>query len=157
MKLATLLSMTTKRGIMMINELDTIGFFISRTQSKLQKRFLQQLKPYGVTPEQWVLFARLSEKEGISPTELSKTSLRDKPYTTRLIDKLEDRGLIRREESQNDKRSSLIYLTKEGNELSKEIFSIITELNQWVIGTMSGEEVMQLKFLLNKLYAHVKN
>ena len=141
----------------MINALDTIGFFISRTQSKLQKLFLQKLKPYGVTPEQWVLFARLSEKEGISPTDLSKTSLRDKPYTTRLIDKLEDKGLIRREESQNDKRSSLIFLTEKGGEIRKEILPIIAELNQWVMATISEEEVRQLKFLLNKWYDHVKN
>lgn len=142
---------------MMINSLDTIGFFISRTQSKLQKIFLQKLTPYGVTPEQWALFARLSEKEGISPTNLSKTSLRDKPYTTRLIDKLEDKGLIRREENQNDKRSSLIFLTEQGGKLRKEIFPIIAELNQWIMEPMSEEEVMQLKFLLNKLYNHVKN
>jgi len=144
----------------MINDvlgLDTIGFFISRTQSNLKKRFLQKLKPYGVTPEEWVLFARLSEKEGISPTDLSKTSLRDKPYTTRLIDKLGDKELIRREESQDDKRSSLIFLTEQGGELRKEMLPIIAELNQWVMGSMSEAEVMQLKFLLNKLYDHVKN
>lgn len=140
----------------MINELNTIGFLISRTQSNLQKRFLQKLKMYGVTPEQWVLFARISEEEGISLTELSKISLRDKPYTTRLVDKLKDRGLIRREESQSDKRSSLIFLTEQGIELRNEILPIIKQLNQWVIGTMSEEEVMHLTFLLNKLYDHVK-
>lgn len=141
----------------MIDVLDTVGFFISRSQSNLQKRFLQQLKPYGVTPEQWVLFAGLSEQEGISLTELSKTSLRDKPYTTRLIDSLENKGLIRRAESQNDRRSSLIFLTEKGNNLRNEILPIIAELNQWVIGTMSEEEVRQLKFLLNKLYDRVKS
>ncbi len=140
----------------MINELNTIGFLISRTQSNLQKRFLQKLKTYGVTPEQWVLFARLSEEEGISLTELSKISLKDKPYTTRLVDKLKDRGLIRREESQSDKRSSLIFLTEQGKELRNEILPIIKQLNQWVIGTMSEEEVIHLTFLLNKLYDHVK-
>lgn len=141
----------------MIDVLDTIGFFISRTQSNLQKRFLQQLKPYGVTTEQWVLFARLSEVEGISLTELSQISLRDKPYTTRLIDKLEDKGLIRREESQNDKRSSLIFLTERGGELREEILPIITELNQWIVESMSAEEVKQMKVLLNKLYEHIRN
>ena len=137
--------------------LDTVGFFISRTQSKLQKRFLQELKPYGVTPEQWALFARLSETEGISLTDLSNTSLRDKPYTTRLIDKLEQRGLIRREESQDDKRSSLIFLSKQGGELRQEILPIVAELNQWVMETLTEDEVQQLKCLLNKLYEQVKD
>ncbi|MCE5285374.1 MAG: MarR family transcriptional regulator [Pelosinus sp.] len=137
--------------------LDTVGFFISRTQSKMQKKFLQKLKPYGVTPEQWALFAMLSEKEGISLTDLSRTSLKDKPYTTRLIDRMGKNGYIRREESQDDKRSCLIFLSKKGGELRNEILPIINELNQKVMETLTEDEVKQLKFLLNKLYEQVKD
>ena len=143
---------------MMKNDvLDTIGFFISRTQAKLQKRFLQELKPYGITREQWVLFARIAEEEGISPTELSQISFSDKPYTTRLIDKLEKRGLIRKEESQDDKRSSLFYLTKQGAEFIKELRPINARINKWAVETLSEEEVRHLKFLLNKMYNHMKD
>jgi DNA-binding MarR family transcriptional regulator len=137
--------------------LDTIGFYITRTQSKLKKHFIQSLKPYGITPEQWVLFARLSEIEGISLTDLSKISIRDKPYTTRLIENLEAKGIIRREECQTDKRSSLIFLTEQGSELRRKISLIAAEINQWSIETLSEEEVRQLKLILNKLYNHIKD
>lgn len=141
---------------MKYDALDTIGFYISRTQSKLKKRFIQRLRPYAITPEQWVLFARLSKAEGISLTDLSKISIRDKPYTTRLIENLEEKGIIRREECQTDKRSSLIFLTKQGDELRQEILPIVDELNHWSMEPLSEEEVRQLKFILNKLYNHVK-
>ncbi|HOD41483.1 MAG TPA: MarR family transcriptional regulator [Candidatus Wallbacteria bacterium] len=138
------------------NLLNTIGFYISRTQAKMQYHFLQKLKPYGVTPEQWVLYASLSEEEGISLTELAKVSLRDKPYTTRLVDKLEEKGLILRIKSNDDKRSSSIFLTRDGAKLKEKIIPIIAELNQWSLVAMSEEEIGLLKFLLNKMYDHIK-
>ncbi|WP_312197479.1 MarR family winged helix-turn-helix transcriptional regulator, partial [Anaerospora hongkongensis] len=98
---------------------DAISFIISRTYSKMKNLFLKELKKYGITLEQWVLLAQLSEKEGISPTDLSLVSLRDKPYTTRLIDRLAENGLIFKEESKVDKRSLLIYLTQQGAEIKK--------------------------------------
>ncbi|WP_196605469.1 MarR family winged helix-turn-helix transcriptional regulator [Pectinatus haikarae] len=140
----------------MLYEIDTIGFFISRAQANLRKRFLKNLRSYDITPEEWVLFVRLSEEVGISLTDLSKTSLRDKPYTSRLIDKMEKKGLIRKEESQNDKRSSLIYLTEKGAISREEINLVIIELNRWEMEVFSKKEIEELKFLLNKLYEHVK-
>ena len=143
----------------MINDgaaLDNIGFFISRTQSQIRKLFLPKLRPYGITPEQWVLFATLSEEEGISVTDLSNVSFKDKPYTTRLIADLEEQGLIRREENQDDRRSSLIFLTAKGRKLREEIVTMVSEFHQWMIEPLSEKEVQELKHLLNKVYAHIK-
>jgi Transcriptional regulators len=136
--------------------LDNIGFFISRTQSQIRKRFLPKLRPYHITPEQWVLFASLSKKEGISVTDLSSVSFKDKAYTTRLIDNLEEQGLIRREENQNDKRSSLIFLTDKGKKRREELVSMVIEFHQWMIEPLSEEEIRELKYLLNKVYVHIK-
>lgn len=143
----------------MINDgaaLDNIGFFISRTQSQIRKLFLPKLRPYGITPEQWVLFATLSEDEGISVTDLSSVSFKDKPYTTRLIDNLEEQDLIRREENQNDKRSSLIFLTEKGKKLREEVVTMVQEFHHWMIEPLSEKEVQELKHLLNKVYVHIK-
>ncbi len=143
----------------MINDgaaLDNIGFFISRTQSQIRKLFLPKLRPYGITPEQWVLFATLSEEEGISVTDLSSVSFKDKPYTTRLIDNLEEQDLIRREENQNDKRSSLIFLTEKGKKLREEVVTMVQEFHHWMIEPLSEKEVQELKHLLNKVYVHIK-
>ncbi|EIW18744.1 MULTISPECIES: MarR family winged helix-turn-helix transcriptional regulator [Pelosinus] len=136
---------------------DAISFLISRTYARMKNIFLKKLKKYCITPEQWVLLSKISEKEGISPTELSLVSLRDKPYTTRLIDKLEGNDLIFKEESQNDKRSSLIYLTKRGAEIKKEIIPIADEINEWLVENMDEKEVEKLKSLLHKMYGNIQS
>jgi DNA-binding MarR family transcriptional regulator len=135
---------------------DAVSFLLSRIQARMKNIFLKKLKKYSITPEQWVLLAKLSEKEGISPTELSLISLRDKPYTTRLIDKLAENELIIKEESQHDRRSSLIYLTKEGAKIKEEIIPIADEINEWLVETMDEEEVKQLKILLQKMYDNMQ-
>lgn len=135
---------------------DAISFLLSRIQARMKNLFLKKLKKYHITPEQWVLLAKLSEREGISPTELSFVSLRDKPYTTRLIDKLAESKLIIKEESQNDRRSSLIYLTKQGAQIKSEILPIADEINDWLVEDMKEKEIEQLKSLLHKMYDNIQ-
>lgn len=141
---------------MSYNLSESIGFMLNRAQARVRNLFIQRLKEYNITPEQWILFSKISEEEGISPTDLSYITIRDKPYTTRLLDGLEERGAIIREVSPNDKRSSLIFLTKQGAQLKKEILPVVSELNDWITKTMNEEEIKLLKGLLNKLYEHIK-
>lgn len=136
---------------------DAISFLLSRTYSRMKNIFLKKLKKYGITPEQWVLLAKISEEDGISPTDLSLVSLRDKPYTTRLIEKLEENGLIFKEESKSDRRSALIYLTKRGAEIKKEIIPIADEINEWLVENMDENEVRVVKDLLHKMYANMQS
>ncbi len=136
---------------------DAISFLLSRTYSRMKNLFLKKLKKYGITPEQWVLLAKISEEDGISPTDLSLVSLRDKPYTTRLIEKLEENGLIFKEGSKSDRRSALIYLTKRGAEIKKEIIPIADEINEWLVENMDENEVKVLKNLLHKMYANIQS
>ena len=136
---------------------DAISFIISRTYSKMKNLFLKELKKYGITLEQWVLLAQLSEKEGISPTDLSLVSLRDKPYTTRLIDRLAENGLIFKEESKVDKRSLLIYLTQQGEEIKKEIIPLADKINEWLVENMDEQEVKSLKVLLHRMHSNIQS
>lgn len=136
---------------------DAISFILSRTYSKMKNLFLKELKKYGITLEQWVLLAQLSEKEGISPTDLSLVSLRDKPYTTRLIDRLAENGLIFKEESKVDKRSLLIYLTQQGAEIKKEIIPLADKINEWLVENMDEQEVKSLKVLLHRMHSNIQS
>jgi len=143
--------MTIKlKGKMMYILNDAISFIISRTYSRMKNLFLKKLRKY-------VLLAQLSEKEGISPTDLSLVSLRDKPYTTRLIDKLAENGFIFKEESKVDKRSSLIYLTQQGAEIKKEIIPVADKINEWLVENMDEKEVKSLKVLLHQMYDNIQS
>lgn len=136
---------------------EATSFLISRIHARMKNVFLRKLKKYQITTEQWVLLAKLSEHDGISPTDLSLISLRDKPYTTRLIDKLAENKLIVKKASQDDRRSLLIYLTKQGAEIKKEIIPVADEINEWLVEGMDEKEVKQLKILLYKMYDNIQS
>ena len=142
---------------MSYNLSESIGFMLNRAQARMRNIFLQRLKEYNITPEQWILFAKITEEEGISPTDLSYITIRDKPYTTRLLDGLEKRGAIIREISPNDKRSTLIFLTKQGAQLKKELLPVVSDLNDWMTETMDEKEIELLRSLLTKLYEHISS
>jgi DNA-binding MarR family transcriptional regulator len=83
----------------------------------ISKRIFQQkLRTEGVllTPEQVGVLNLLIEKDGVSMQELSAKFSRDNSATTRLIDNLESKKLIKRKNSKSDRRVKKIIITEKG-------------------------------------------
>ena len=70
----------------------------------------------GITQEQMFLLYRLYVKDGQSQRELADKKLNDYPNITRMIDKLEKKGLVVRESDENDRRVCIVRLTKRGRD-----------------------------------------
>lgn len=118
----------------------------------MKNNLAKALKPYNVTHEQWPLLKWLWEQDGISQKELSGKSLKDQPTCTRILDKLERRGLIRRQANSVDRRVSLIYLTSEGQEIRDSLLPLARQVLEQALQGLSEQERAQLKNLLNKIY-----
>ncbi|MCL4440311.1 MAG: MarR family transcriptional regulator [Firmicutes bacterium] len=69
-----------------------------------------------------------------------------------MLDKLEDKGFIRREVDPDDRRAFLIFLTKEGRELKNILIPVVKETLEVALKGFKTEEVEQLKNLLNRIY-----
>jgi len=124
---------------------------IGKACMKIKNDLAKELKPYRVTSEQLVLLSKLWHQDGISQKELAKKCLKDQPTTTRILDKLEVRGLITRQINLEDKRAFMIYLTDEAKELRIPLITVASRhMGKALIG-VSKEEQAQLKVLLNKI------
>jgi len=66
----------------------------------------------------------LLEKEGITLSELAKKLHMKAPTITVIANRLEERGLIRRERGKSDRRNVQVYLTKNGKQTARVIASI---------------------------------
>lgn len=130
---------------------DSIGFIISRTNAKLKNTLFQRFRAYDVTPEQWIILNKLWEEDGIPQKELSTQSFKDQPNITRILDKLEQKGYIRRGPSADDRRSYLVYLTEEGKKLKEILVPIALEVIKKALSGFAEEEIKQIKKLLNKI------
>ncbi|SHK40206.1 MarR family winged helix-turn-helix transcriptional regulator [Desulforamulus aeronauticus] len=141
---------------MQFNIENSLGFLVNRTNKKMKNEFLQNLKPYDVTPEQWALLNRLWEEEGISSKELAELTCKDQPNIARILDKLEKKELIFRRPNPSDNRSFLLYLTDRGRELEEKLIPLALSTLEKALEGIEKEQVEELKLLLNRIYANLE-
>jgi DNA-binding MarR family transcriptional regulator len=92
----------------------------------MQKKFKEN--SIDLTYEMHQVMACLWKKDGVNQQELADQTLRDKAGITFLIDNLSKRGLVKRQEDPDDRRSKLIFLTSSGKKLEQKIQPWVNEL-----------------------------
>ena len=96
-----------------------------RAPGHLAKRFSQvmvslmtdALEPYGLTPPQWGVMVAIMREPGTDQRRVAERQSIDANSASRLIDELEELGLVRRVASPNDRRSNQLELTASGRRL----------------------------------------
>jgi MarR family transcriptional regulator, transcriptional regulator for hemolysin len=100
------------------------GFLLHDVARLMRKRFEQNARGLGLTRAQCSVLAHLSRHEGIQQGGLADI-LEIEPITlTRLLDRLEEAGLVERRAHPKDRRIRLLHLTDKAHPLIGEIFSI---------------------------------
>ncbi len=135
---------------------DSLGFILTKVNTKLKNELFQQLKEYDVTPEQWAVLNCLWEQEGITPKELADMTFKDKPNTNRILEKLQMKELIFRTPHPLDKRAYQLFLTDRGIALRKELVPKVQKLLARVTAGLEAEKVKELKNMLNQIYHNMK-
>ncbi len=106
--------------------------------------------------EQWSVLYHLWKQEGQSQQQLCDATFRDKPSITRLVDNLEKLKLVKRVPSKNDRRSNLIYLTKEAMHLQEKTMELASQtLNEALNGVTNGQ-IEIAKEVLQTVYDNLK-
>jgi DNA-binding MarR family transcriptional regulator len=77
-----------------------------------------------ITPEQWIVLARLWQRGGRTVSELSESTQRDKPTMSRILDSMEAHGLLNRTVDEKDARTRIVDLTREGKALRKKLVPV---------------------------------
>ena len=134
------------------------SFLTGKVSTAISRRLQRNLKlaKLNITSEQWTILYHLWQEEGLTQQELANLTFRDKPSITRLINNLEKISLVIRVNDKQDRRSNLIYLTKEGRKLKEEGMkqSTIT-LNEAVAG-LNLEELRAAQHILDKVFHNIK-
>lgn len=98
-----------------------------------------------------VLASLYFNKNALSPTELYDATLFSSGGMTKVLKKLEDRKLIEKIPSVNDKRSMLINLTKNGELLIKECLEALAESKEKLFNILSQKEKKDFQEILAKV------
>ena len=110
----------------------------------------------GVVPSHGDVLACLFRNGPTAMHDLAAFSHRTRPTTTVLVDKLEQMGLVRRERSDDDARSTVVALTDAGEALRGKFESISRRLVRLVYSSLDKGEAEIFEGLLEKILAHLK-
>lgn len=105
-----------------------------RAREAVMKKFTPSLRENGLSPQQWRVIRALNEEAGLDITELANRCFLLMPSLSRIIQNLEKRELVSRNQSSLDNRKSVISITGSGKKLFQKIapksverYDLITE------------------------------
>jgi len=137
----------TKENFQLTN---SVGFFLNRARNTLLMEMDAALKDLDITGQQMGILFSLMHGAAATPFELSKLLGIDTGLMTRMLDKLEAKGLLSRSRSLDDRRVVNLILTKKGQEVAGRMPEVApTVLNQR-LKNFSAEEFSEFRRLLAK-------
>ena len=86
----------------------------------------RHIRAMRLTPSQFDVIATLGDTDGMTCSELSDATLVTKGTLTGVLDRLEAKGLIRRETVAEDRRATKIRLTGKGDALFRRTYAAHT-------------------------------
>lgn len=135
----------------------SIAFLIAKTRNILKNELEKELKPYSISYAQRVILIRLCEKDGLTQKELAQDTYFEQSNMTLMLDKLELKGLIKREPKENDRRAYLVTITTQGRELKDLLISLGDNVIERAFRGVSDDQKGELVSLLQTLYENLKN
>ncbi|TDE56031.1 MarR family transcriptional regulator [Nonomuraea mesophila] len=90
------------------------------SMARLTRRLRRQAAAHSLTPTQFATLAAVERHSGITPGELAELEKVQPPSMTRVIAKLEERGLVARTPHPTDRRQVTVTVTEAAEKLLKE-------------------------------------
>lgn len=133
----------------------SIGYRLKLVSQLLTRQLQDLLEPYGLTPFHWLVLNCLWEQDGL-PTSVLGDRLQQVGGTlTGVIDRMEERGLVRRERDAKDRRIWRIWLTDTGRELEEILPARVWLLREKLLQGFSESECQQLSAWVDRLLANL--
>ncbi len=119
---------------------------IQRTAAVLEHSFETWLKPSGITATQYnvLRILRGAGPGGLCRSEIGERMVRRVPDVTRLLDRLEEQGLIGRARGGSDRRYVTTTITRPGLRLLAELDAAVDEFQARELGHVSEERLRAL-------------
>jgi DNA-binding MarR family transcriptional regulator len=128
----------------------SIGFSINKARNLMVAELDNALKDLEITSQQMGILLSMQRGIASTPFELSKLLGIDTGLMTRMLDKLETKGLLERSRNLEDRRVVNLTLTKKGLEVANQIPDIAPTVLNARLKRFTKEEFKEFGRLLNK-------
>jgi len=132
-----------------------LGYRIKLLSQLMARRFQERLDPFGLTPFHWVVLCCLWEENGLATSSIGEKLQQVGGTLTGVLDRMEERGLVRRERDRQDRRIWRIWLTEAGGQLKQELLPIARDIREETLEGMSEPERQLLSGLVDRAIANL--
>ena len=150
--------MSTDAGIFDDPRLTAMGL-LAETFAGMQAKILPALTEAGLSTTDFDVLLRLGRSPGerLRMTDLATQAALSTSGVTRVVDRLESRGLVRRETCASDRRGAYAALTGPGRDLLAGVVSAhVRDIDRWFTGLLDAGQLDALLGALRILRDQVR-
>ena len=136
---------------------DFLGFVVSQSGYLLGKGLGDAIKKagYKITPREFAIMNRLHQHKSLNQSQLAKMTFKDRPATTRMLDKLEALGYVQRSSDSDDRRAFQITLTRKGSAVRSKIVPLAVNMIVSGCDDIPQKDLIATLKTLQKINAHL--
>jgi DNA-binding MarR family transcriptional regulator len=125
---------------------------VVRTSAQLQHALHLRLKPYGITETQYnsLRILRGADSMGLTCAQIAERLVSQDPDITRLVERLQRQGLVRRERGEKDRRVVLTKITPAGLARLRELDPVVDGTVHALLSHLSSSELKTMIDLLER-------
>jgi MarR family transcriptional regulator, lower aerobic nicotinate degradation pathway regulator len=127
------------------------GYLFRRMQQIAVSIFVEECRAYDLTPVQYAALVAIQTHPGIDATRLSAVIAFDRSTLGNVIERLEAKRYIERKPSREDKRVKLLYLTKPGAALLRDVMPSVDRAQARMLQPLKPDDRKTLLALLTQL------
>ena len=130
---------------------ESVGYLMRRILALVAQQVDCELESASLTNAQWLPLLKLYKGNASTVAELAREAEMDAGAMTRLLDRLEAKGLCRRQRNAQDRRVVNLELTDEGREAARGIPAVLCDVQNAHLAGFSNEEWHMLKGFLRRI------
>ena len=136
--------------------LQSVGYMLKLLRNSLDRLVDSEMEEHDLTGVQWGPLLMIHAGLGDTAAEIARIACVDTGAVTRMLDRLEKKGLLQRSPCPNDRRVTRLELTPEGERLCREIPFGLARVSNHLLRDFTPEEFDVLQGFLRRMLANVE-
>jgi DNA-binding MarR family transcriptional regulator len=133
---------------------NSVGYLVNRVRIEILDAIDKELVPFEVTAAQYIIMGHLVHSLADSASQLCKGISYDPGAMTRMIDRLEAKGFIRRTRCPDDRRAVNLEMTAEGKTVFPKMRARVVGVLNRLLRDFTKDEARQLEGFLKRMLAN---
>jgi DNA-binding MarR family transcriptional regulator len=129
----------------------SLGYLFKHAQLRLAELSRAALAPFGISGRELAVLVAIDDRPSQSQQEVARRMDVDRTTMVALIDDLEDKGLVQRQQDPDDRRKNVVVLTDAGRTTLRQATAAAREAERRLLGSLSDNESAMLKKALQTI------